>query len=119
MTSVGVRVQRVVMPSGVESATLVHDGVVGDPVDRFLAHLTAVERSPNTVKAYAHDLRDFFAFLDLRGLEWFRLRLEDVGRLVEWLRLTDAARDDRVTLLPWVEGSVSAGTVNRKLSALA
>lgn len=28
-----------------------------------LAHLHAVERSPNTVKAYAHDLRDWFEFL--------------------------------------------------------
>jgi hypothetical protein len=26
------------------------------PVDRFLAYLTDVGRSPNTVKAYAHDL---------------------------------------------------------------
>jgi hypothetical protein len=39
MTSIGVRVQRVVMPSGVESATLLCDGVVVDPADRFLAHL--------------------------------------------------------------------------------
>jgi hypothetical protein len=59
-----VRVQRVVMPSGVESATVVRDGEVVACVDRFLAHLTAVERSPNTVRAYAHDLRDFFAFLE-------------------------------------------------------
>ena len=36
-----------------------------------------------------------------------------------WLRLAGDARDGQVTLLPWVEGSVSAGTVNRKLSALA
>jgi integrase/recombinase XerD len=48
------RVQRVVMPSGAESATLLRDGVVVEPADRFLAHLTAIERSPNTVRAYAH-----------------------------------------------------------------
>jgi integrase/recombinase XerD len=119
MTGVMLRVQRVVMPSGAESATLLRDGVVVDPADRFLAHLTAIERSPNTVRAYAHDLRDYFAFLGLRGLEWDQVRLEDLGRFVAWLRLAGDARDGQVMLLPWVAGSVSAVTVNRKLSALA
>ncbi|WP_242434312.1 site-specific integrase [Streptomyces sp. CB01580] len=43
--------------------------MVVDPVDRFLAHLTAIDRSPNTVRAYAHDLRDYFEFLDRHGLQ--------------------------------------------------
>jgi integrase/recombinase XerD len=119
MTGVMLRVQPVVMPSGAESATLLRDGVVVESADRFLAHLTAVERSPNTVRAYAHDLRDFFAFLDSRGLEWAGVNLEDLGRFVAWLRLAGDARGGQVTLLPWVAGSVSAATVNRKLSALA
>jgi integrase/recombinase XerD len=40
MTTVQVRVQRVVMPSGVESATVLRDGLVVEPIERFLAHLT-------------------------------------------------------------------------------
>ena len=39
VTAVELRVQRVVMPSGVESATLLRGGVVVGPIDRFLAHL--------------------------------------------------------------------------------
>ena len=92
-----VRVQRVVMPSGVESATVVRDGEVVACVDRFLAHLTAVERSPNTVRAYAHDLRDFFAFLESRAVAWDRVVLEDLGKFVTWLRLSDTAREGNVT----------------------
>lgn len=118
MTSL-VRVQRVIMPSGQESATLLRDGDVVDCVDRFLAHLTAIERSPNTVRAYAHDLRDFFAFLDSRAAVWDAVSLEDIGKFVAWLRLSDAARSGGVMPLPWVEGELSAGTVNRKLSAIA
>jgi hypothetical protein len=38
---------------------------------------------------------------------------------VAWLRLAGDARDGQVTLLPWVAGSVTAATVNRKLSAPA
>jgi site-specific recombinase XerD len=114
-----VRVQRVVMPSGVESSTVLCDGAVLEPVDRYLAHLTAIERSPNTVRAYAHDLRDFFAFLDSRGLAWHAVTLEDVGRFVAWLRLHEQARGGEVVALPWVDGALTAATVNRKLSALA
>lgn len=107
------------MPSGVESTTLLRGGLVIEPVDRYLAHLTVIERSPNTVKAYAHDLRDFFVFLGSRELDWTRVTLEDVGRFVSWLRLAGQTHGDRVALLPWVEGELSAATVNRKLSALA
>ena len=48
------RVQRLVMPgSGVESWTLLGDDHRPvEPVERFLAYLGAIERSPNTVKAY-------------------------------------------------------------------
>ncbi len=114
-----IRVQRVMMSTGQESATLLRDGDVVECVDRFLAHLTAIERSPNTVRAYAHDLRDFFAFLDSRGAFWDAVSLEDIGKFVAWLRLSGAARSGRVTPLPSVEGELSAGTVNRKLSAIS
>ena len=72
VTSPALRVQPVVMAFGdVESWTLVdRDAVVVEPAEEFLAHLHAIERSPNTVKAYAHDLRDWLEFLDQRGLQW-------------------------------------------------
>ena len=113
------RVQRVLMSSGVESATVVRDGDVVGCVERFLAHLTAIERSPNTVRAYAHDLRDFVAFLALRSAVWDAVSLEDIGKFVAWLRLPRSARSGQVLPLPWVDGDLSAATVNRKLSAVS
>jgi site-specific recombinase XerD len=107
------------MPSGEESATVLRGGIAVDTVDRFLAHLTAIDRSPNTVRAYAHDLRDYFEFLECRELLWDRVALEDLGRFVTWLRLPGEARGGRVAVLPWVDPDVCAATVNRKLSALA
>ncbi|QIS23370.1 site-specific integrase [Nocardia terpenica] len=108
------------MPSGVESSTvLTGGGWVVEPVDRFLAHLTAIDRSPNTVRAYAHDLRDYFQFLEYRELHWDQVVLEDLGRFITWLRLPVEARDGRVAMLPWVDPSLSAKSINRKLSALA
>ena len=110
-----------VMPFGdPRSWTLVdRDAAVVEPVEGFLSHLHAVERSPNTVRAYAHDLRDWFEFLDQRGLPWSRVRLEDVGRFVGWLRLPAPARSDNVSALPGAESVCSEATVNRKLSAIS
>jgi integrase/recombinase XerD len=121
VTEVGHRVQRVAMPFGETDSWTVLDGgwSVVEPAEAFLAHLHAVERSPNTVKAYAHDLRDFFEFLGQAGLGWASVRLEDVGRFVAWLRLPPVARRDGVVALPGAGGHCSASTVNRKLSAVA
>jgi integrase/recombinase XerD len=115
------RVQRVLMPgSEVESWTVLgEDQVPVEPVERFLAFLTAIERSPNTIKAYAHDLKDWFVFLARRGLDWRSVTVEDVAGFVAWLRLPPAARDGRVVVLPTVEHHCAAASVNRKLAALA
>ena len=80
------RVQRLVMPSsGVQSWTLLgRDHVPVVPVERFLAYLAAIDRSPNTIRAYAHDLKDWFVFLSGRGVDWRSARLEDVGAFAGW-----------------------------------
>jgi site-specific recombinase XerD len=114
-------VQRVVVPnSRLESWTVLGDDAVPvEPIERYLAYLTDIERSPNTVKAYAHDLKDWFAFVGLRGLDWREVRLEDVGEFVAWLRLPPEGRDGTVAILPSVEHHCGETTVNRKLSAVS
>jgi integrase/recombinase XerD len=114
-------VQRVFPPgSRVESWTVLGDGDVPvEPIERYLAYLSGIERSPNTVKAYAHDLKDYFVFLDQRGLDWREVRLEDVGEFVAWLRLPPAGRAGIVAVLPSVQAQVGPATINRKLSAVS
>lgn len=114
-------VQRVVMPDGVtESWTVLDDSfAVVEPVERFLAYLAVVERSPGTVRSYAFDLRDFFWFAARHELSWTEVALEDFGRFVGWLRLPPAARRGAVTALPGLDPHCSASTINRKLSAVA
>jgi integrase/recombinase XerD len=111
-----VRVQRVVMPvTGAESWTVVDDDWVPvGPVERYLAHLAGIERSPNTVRAYAHGLRLWFEFLELRGLAWDHAGVEDVSRFVAWLR----APADNVIVLDDTAAIRSEATVNRHLAAV-
>lgn len=103
-----------------ESFTVLgEDDVPVEPVERYLKYLTDIERSPNTIKAYAHDLKDWFTFLGERGLDWRSVNLEDVGAFVAWLRLPTALRQGTIAVLPSVEHHCTESTVNRKLSALA
>ena len=113
-------VQRVLMPDEITESWTVLDGqyVVVEPVEQFLAYLAAVERSPNTVRSYAFDLRDYFWFLGRQGVGWVDVGLEDLGRFVAWLRLPPAARRGHVAALPTVGPQCSARTINRKLSAV-
>jgi integrase/recombinase XerD len=114
-------VHPVVIPgSGTRSWTVLgDDDVPVVPVERFLAYLTDIGRSPNTVKAYSHDLKDYWEFLGFRGLDWREARLEDVGEFVAWLRLPAAGRAGEVAVLPSVSAHVGASTVNRKLAAVS
>jgi site-specific recombinase XerD len=107
-------VQPVVIPSsGMRSWTVLgDDDVPVVPVDRFLAYLTDIGRSPNTVRAYAHDLKNYWDFIGFCGLDWREARLEDVGEFVAWLHLPPSGRSGA---LP----EVSASTVNRKLAAVS
>jgi integrase/recombinase XerD len=114
-------VQAVVVPGpGTLSWTVLgDDDVPVVPVDRFLAYLTDIGRSPNTVKAYAHDLKDYWCFLCFRGLDWREARLEDVGEFIAWLQLPPEGRSGAVAVLPSAQGQVTAATVNRKLAAVS
>src|SRR6476660_4268892 len=114
------RVQRVVMPeTGFESWTLLDDDQLPvEPVERFLAYLASIEKSPNTIRAYAHDLKDWFTYLDGHGRDWRSATLEDVAGFVARLRLPPRARDGKVSVLPTVEHHCSAASVNRKLASL-
>jgi site-specific recombinase XerD len=114
------RVQRVFMPGPeAESWTLLGDDQVPlEPVERFLAYLTSIEKSPNTLKAYAHDLKDWFTYLTSHGLDWQVVTIEDVAGFVAWLRLPPGGRDGKVAVLSTVEHHCSESSVNRKLAAL-
>ena len=114
------RVQRVVPPDGgAESWTVLGDDwALVEPVEAFLAHLSDQERSPNTVKAYAHDLKDYFEYLRGRGVDWRRVRFDELAGFKPWLRLSPAQRRGGVVALPSAQPYCTASTVNRKIAAV-
>jgi site-specific recombinase XerD len=109
-------VQAVVMPgSGARSVTVVGgDFEPIEPIESYLAHLITLERSPNTIRAYATSLKLFFEYLAGRGVAWDAVGLEDVGRFLSWLR----SPAEGVVLLNSAAARRSEATVNRHLAAV-
>lgn len=95
------------------------DGVPIWVVEDYLCDLSSRLRSPNTVRGYAHDLADFFEWLQLRGWDFRTLRLEQLSEFFEWLRKPAAARSGEVFVLPSVEPALATSTLVRKRAAVA
>jgi len=109
-------VQKVIMPTtAAESWTVVDDELkpVG-PAEDYLAYLSAIERSPTTVRAYAFGLKLWFEFLAGRRLEWDRVGVDEVAQFVAWLR----APADSVIVLDAASAVRSSATVDRHLAAV-
>src|SRR5207247_8042019 len=83
-------------------------------VGRYLAYLTALERSPNTVRAYAMSLALWFEFLAQVDVGWADAGVEDMARFVSWLRAPAA----NVIVMETGTGRRSAATVNRHLAGV-
>lgn len=90
-------VRRVFMPTHArESFTVIGPDLRPvEIVDEYLGWLTNGERSPNTVEAYAHDLRAFWTFLDEHGLSWKQVGVAELAEFAAW------RGDRRVTSLCW------------------
>ena len=78
-------------------------------------YLAALERSPNTQRAYATSLKLWFEFLDHgRRRAGREVGVDDVARFVAWLR----APADNVIVLDAGTALRSPATVNRHLAAV-
>ena len=109
------RVQQVLAPSGAVSWTVIGSDLRPvEPVERYLAWLSSIERSPNTVRAYAQDLKAYWEFLEPRAIGWDRVTLEQLGQFTGWLRQPA----ENVIVLAAGRPARSSRTVNRMLTAV-
>ncbi|MDE8671007.1 tyrosine-type recombinase/integrase [Pseudarthrobacter sp. H3Y2-7] len=110
------KAQRVVMPVTARESWTVVDGDLAaiGPAERYLAYLAGIERSPNTVRAYAQSLALWLEFLHLRRADWADAAVEDVSGFVTWLRAPAA----NVIVIDASAARRSEATVNRHLAAV-
>lgn len=56
------------------------------PIQKYLRYLDSLERSPNTIKTYACNLKLYWEFLRDKNLNWKKVTLEQLSEFVHWLR---------------------------------
>ena len=57
-----------------------------EPIQKYLHYLDSIGRSPNTIQAYAHNLKLFWEFLRDSKLDWLEVNLEQLSNFIHWLR---------------------------------
>ena len=80
--------QRLVLPDG-GGHTWTVLGSDHRPVaaaEDYLEYLRAQQVSPNTVKSYARAVALWWQFLEVFGLDWDAVTLENFGAFLTWLR---------------------------------
>ena len=109
-------VRRVFLPTrATESFTVIGPDLRPvELVDEYLAWLTDCERSPNTVEAYARDLRAFWTFLGEYGLSREQVGVGELAEFAAWARRPA----HNVIVLAEESARLSARTVNRMLSGV-
>jgi integrase/recombinase XerD len=83
-----VRVQKIRVPDTGHLSWIVIDRehVPVGVVNEYLVYLHRLGRSPNTVRAYAHHLQAYWAFLVEQKHDWHDLKLTQLAEFVSWVR---------------------------------
>lgn len=84
------------------------------PIREYLRYLENIERSPNTVLAYANHLKLYWEFLQDSLFDWREVTLEKLADFIHWLR----SPDPRVISIQPQESKRSEKTINAILAAV-
>lgn len=84
------------------------------PIQEFIRYLSNLERSPNTIRAYANHLKLYWEYLASIHKSWDAVKLDDLAGFLSWLRL----QNTDVIALRGQEAKRTETTVNAILSAI-
>ncbi len=90
------------------------EGVLVEPVVRYLKYLDRIGVARNTLRSYATALRLYWQYLEQEELDWQQITLDDLARFVLWLKVPSGS----LKVLPAhpVEQARSNRTINHTLT---
>lgn len=82
------KVQKGLLPDSHQQIWMVlgDDYLPIEPIGKYLHYLDSLERSPNTISTYAHNLKLYWEFLEDIKLDWREISLETLSEFIHWLR---------------------------------
>ncbi len=97
------------MPDGYNSWVVVdQNGQAISPIERYLDYLYHLQKSPNTLRAYAYHLMHYWQYLSSKSLSWSAVTLEQLAGFITWLRLPASHIVIHATLSKRTENSINA-----------
>jgi site-specific recombinase XerD len=54
-----------------------------EPIQKYLHYLDSLERSPNTIATYAHNLKLFWEFLEENCIQWQGISLDQLSNFIQ------------------------------------
>jgi site-specific recombinase XerD len=108
--------QRGVDPNTSRIIWLILDEIyqVVEPLQRYLTFISGT-KSPNTVEAYAYDLKAWWEFLRDKHLDWRSVQLSDLEDFAYWFRI--GGTPEAIPLQP-VAAQRSERSINRAITAV-
>ena len=82
------KVQKGIVPESNRQCWIVLDEnyLPVEPIQKYLFYLDNLERSPNTISAYAHNLKLYWEFLLDKQFDWKTINMENLSDFIHWLR---------------------------------
>jgi integrase/recombinase XerD len=78
------------------------------PIYDYLHYLENKNYSPNTIKAYARNLKLYWEFLESRGIDWTQITILNLSEFIHWLKTSNG----KVISLPFLTSSRTEKTIN-------
>ncbi len=110
------KIQKIILGSNKCSWLVLDDNYLPIPIiQNFIRYITNIEKSPNTIRAYAHHLKLYWQFLKKINKGWDNITLSDLAEFVCWLRTSD----NNVIVLDETVSTRRETTINSILAALS
>lgn len=82
------KVTPITMPDGFKAWNVfASNGESVVAISQYLNYLYNLQKSPNTIRAYAYHLKHFWEFLSENSLNWEVIKLDQLATFITWLRL--------------------------------
>jgi integrase/recombinase XerD len=93
------------------------EGVLVEPIVRYLKYLDRIGAARNTIRSYASMLKQYWNYVSQQQLDWQQLTLDDLAQFVLWLKLPTGS----LHILPAqpVPQARSNRTINHALTVLS
>ncbi|MHC5773955.1 tyrosine-type recombinase/integrase [Nostoc sp.] len=111
------KVQRVRIPKSEKLTWIVlgDDYLPIEPIQQYLAYLESIERSPNTIRSYAHHLSLYWEYLQTYDLDWTQVSVIELAEFMAWLR---SPNPQKVASMQEVVAKRTESTVNVILTSV-